>query len=92
LMLMESTDGGAASEHHKAAEQCFNQALNLASRQHARSLELRAALSLSRLWRGRHKRTEAKQMLAEICGSFMEGFDTVDLLEAKSIIDANEMS
>jgi predicted ATPase len=50
-------------------------------------LELRAALSLSRLWQRQGKRAEAQQLLAEIYGWFSEGFDTADLQEAKALLD-----
>jgi hypothetical protein len=53
----------------------------MARRQQAKALELRAALSLSRLWRQQGKREEARQLLAPICGWFTEGFDTADLQE-----------
>ena len=56
-----------------------------ARRQKARSLELRAVSSLSRLYRQQDKKEEAHQMLAEIYGWFTEGFDTVDLREAKAL-------
>jgi predicted ATPase len=70
------------------AEACFQQALDIARRQHARSLELRAAMSLSRLWQRQGKRMEAHQLLAGIYGWFTEGFDTADLLEAKALLAA----
>ena len=55
--------------------------------QQAKSLELRAAMSLSRLWHQQGKRDEARQMLAEIYGWFTEGFDTADLMEAKVLLE-----
>jgi predicted ATPase len=58
----------------------------VARHQQAKSLELRAAMSLSRLWRQHGKRTEARQLLAEIYGWFTEGFNTADLKEAKVLI------
>ena len=70
------------------AEECFQQALDIARRQHARSLELRAAMSLGRLWQRQGKRTEAYQLLAEIYGWFTEGFNTADLQDAKALLDA----
>jgi predicted ATPase len=70
------------------AEACFRQALDIARRQSAKSLELRAAMSLSRLWQQQGKRDEARQLLAEIYGWFTEGFDTADLQEAKALLDA----
>ena len=70
------------------AETYFRQAINLARQQRAKSLELRAAMSLSRLWQTQGKSEEARQMLAEIYGWFSEGFDTVDLKEAKALLEA----
>ena len=56
--------------------------------QQAKSLELRAAMSLARLWQGQGKRTEAHQLLAEVYGWFTEGFDTADLQEARALLEA----
>jgi DNA-binding NtrC family response regulator/predicted ATPase/class 3 adenylate cyclase len=69
------------------AETCFLQALEIARRQQARSLELRAALSLSELWQRQGKDDAARGLLAGIYGWFTEGFDTVDLKEAKALLD-----
>jgi predicted ATPase len=69
------------------AEACFLKAIEIARRQSAKSLELRAVMSLSRLWQQQGKKEEARQMLAEIYGWFTEGFDTVDLKEAKALLD-----
>jgi predicted ATPase len=76
-----------------AAEACFQQAIAVAQRQEARSWELRATVSLARLWHSPRsvslgKREEARQMLAEIYGWFSEGFDTADLQEARALLDA----
>jgi predicted ATPase len=71
---------------HTAAETCFRQALDVARCQQARSLELRAAMSLGRLWLRQGKHAEARRLLAEVYGSFAEGRDTVDLLEAKELL------
>jgi predicted ATPase len=68
-------------------EDCFRQALDVARRQQARSLELRAAMSLSRLWQRQGKRAEARELLAEIYGWFTEGFDTTDLQEGKALLE-----
>ena len=68
------------------AEECFRQALDIARRQQAKSLELRAAMSLSRLWQQQGKQEEAHQLLAEIYGWFTEGFDTADLKEANVLL------
>ena len=77
-----------ASEHHAEAETCFQQALEVARRQQAKSWELRAAVSLSRLWQHQGKQAEARELLAPIYGWFTEGFDTADLQEAKALLDA----
>jgi predicted ATPase len=69
------------------AEACFQQALVVARRQQARSLELRAAMSLNRLWQGQDRRAEARDLLAPIYGWFTEGFDTADLREAKAVLE-----
>ena len=69
------------------AEACFQQALAVARRQQARSWELRAAMSLSRLWQQQGKRTEARELLAPIYSWFTEGFDTLDLQEARALLD-----
>jgi predicted ATPase len=68
------------------AEECFWKALDIARRQQAKSLELRAVMSLSRLWQQQGKKEEVRQMLADIYGWFTEGFDTVDLKEAKALL------
>jgi predicted ATPase len=70
------------------AEACFQQALAIARRQQAKSWELRAAISLSRLWQCQGKRTEARQLLSEVYGWFTEGFDTADLQEARTLLAA----
>jgi predicted ATPase len=69
------------------AEVCFHQAIAIARRQSAKSLELRAVISLSRLWQQQGKRQEAHELLAEIYGWFTEGFDTKDLQEAKTLLE-----
>jgi predicted ATPase len=66
------------------AAACFQQALEVARRQQAKALELRVALSLARLWQGQP--TAARQLLEEIYGWFTEGLDTVDLQEAKALL------
>jgi class 3 adenylate cyclase/predicted ATPase len=70
------------------AEACFQRALDVARRQEAKSLELRAAMSLSRLWQQQGKRLEARELLAPVYGWFTEGFDTADLQEAKALLEA----
>ncbi len=69
------------------AEACFHQAIAIARRQSAKSLELRAAMSLSRLWQQQDKKDEAHQLLSEIYHWFTEGFDTKDLQEAKALLE-----
>ena len=71
----------------KEAEVCFQQAIEVACKQGAKSLELRAVMSLSRLWQRQGKTEEARQMLAETYGWFTEGFDTADLKEAKALLE-----
>ena len=74
---------------HEAGEVAarFQHALDIARHQHARSLELCAAMSLSRLWQQQGKREEARQLLAEVYDWFTEGFDTADLQEAKALLE-----
>jgi predicted ATPase len=69
------------------AQACFQTALDIARRQGARSLELRAAMSLSRLWQCEGKRAEARELLAPVYGWFTEGFDTADLQEAQALLE-----
>jgi class 3 adenylate cyclase len=75
-------------DKHSEAEPCFHQALAISRRQQAKSLELRAAMSLSSLWQQQGKRIEARELLAEVYGWFTEGFDTADLQEAKALLEA----
>lgn len=69
------------------AESCLRQAVDVARQQQAKSLELRAAISLSRLWRQQGNRTKAHELLAPIYSWFTEGFDTADLQEAKASLE-----
>jgi predicted ATPase len=69
------------------AEAYFERALAIARQQQAKSFELRATMSLTRLWRGQGKRSQAYDLLASIYGWFTEGFDTPDLREAKALLD-----
>ena len=70
-----------------AAEASYGEALALARRQSAKLWELRAAMSLARLWRGHDKRAEARGLLAPVYGWFTEGFGTPVLQEAKALLD-----
>ena len=76
-----------SAEQDAEAEACFHQALDVARRQEAKSLELRAAMSLSRLWQQQGKRAEAYDLLTPIYGWFAEGLDTADLQEAKALLE-----
>jgi predicted ATPase len=69
------------------AEAGFRRALELAGEQGAKSLALRAAISLSQLWRHQGKHSEARELLAEQCGWFTEGFETADLRQARDLLD-----
>ncbi|MBI3245622.1 MAG: AAA family ATPase [Deltaproteobacteria bacterium] len=69
------------------AEACFLKAIAIAQKQQAKSLELRAVMSLARLWQQQGKKETARQMLAEIYGWFTEGFDTKDLQEARALLE-----
>ena len=83
LLMAQEGPKGKTEE----VEQCFQQALSIARRQSARSLELRAATSLARLWQQQGKQQEAHQLLSEIYHWFTEGFDTKDLQEAKALLE-----
>ncbi len=80
-MLVQSAKNAAE------AEGCFNQAIDIARRQLAKSLELRTAMSLARLWQAAGKTAEARELLAPVYDWFTEGFDTLDLKEAKALLD-----
>jgi predicted ATPase len=70
------------------AEAAFRQAMGMAGQQSCRASELRAAMSMARLWRNQGKRNDARELLAPVYGWFTEGFDTFDLKEAKALLDA----
>ena len=78
---------GHDSSNEAEAETCFWQALEIARHQQAKGLELRAATSLSQLWRQQGKRNEARELLAPIYSWFTEGFDAVDLQEVRAFLD-----
>jgi tetratricopeptide (TPR) repeat protein len=86
LILQRS---GAEAERgvQKEVEECFRKAIEIARRQEAKSLELRAVMSLSRLWQRQGKKNEARRILAELYRWFSEGFDTKDLKEAKALLE-----
>jgi predicted ATPase len=84
LLFQQSSDNQIEAEH------CFHHAISIAQSQQAKSWELRAATSLARLWQQQGKRQEAHDLLAPVYGWFTEGFDTVDLQEAKVLLDELE--
>jgi len=77
----------ASAEDYAEAEAYFQHAIDIARRQQAKSLELRAAMSLSRLWQQQGKRAEAYDLLAPVYGWFTEGFDTADLQETNALLE-----
>lgn len=86
LLAQEGKSGKGKGESEKSAqaEACFLKAIEIARQQQAKSLELRATMSLAQLWQQQGKREEARQILAEVYGWFTEGFDTKDLQEAQA--------
>jgi predicted ATPase len=80
LLLMKGVHEGEVERH-------FQKAFDVAREQSAKSLELRATMSLARLWQKQGKKEEARQRLAEIYDWFTEGFDTHDLVEAKALLE-----
>jgi predicted ATPase len=81
IVLMTSDPDAAKAQGH------FEYALAVARKQQAKSWELRAAMSLARLWRDQGKVSEARELLAPVYGWFTEGFDTRDLKEAKALLE-----
>jgi predicted ATPase len=69
------------------AERSYQHAIVVAKRQSAKTFELRASTSVARLWRDQGRREEARELLAPVYGWFTEGFDTLDLKEAKALLD-----
>jgi predicted ATPase len=76
-----------AVDQHALAETCFQHALDVARRQRAKSLELRAAMSLAHLWQQQGKQAEAHKLLAPIYCWLTEGFHTADLQEARALLE-----
>jgi DNA-binding winged helix-turn-helix (wHTH) protein/predicted ATPase len=88
LLMMQMKKGGKdSSPLVTQAESCFLQAISVARRQQAKSWELRAAMSLARLYRLQNRTEEARQALADIFAWFTEGFNTVDMKEARALLD-----
>jgi len=73
--------------NHTEAQDCFHRALDVACAQQAKSLELRAATSLSRLWQQHGKRHKARLLLSAVYTWFTEGFGTADVQEAKALLE-----
>ena len=84
-MLLQHVDG-VAPEKGLTPETCFQRAIDVSRHQQAKSLELRTATSLARLWQSQEKRQEAYDLLAPVYEWFTEGFDTADLQEAQTLI------
>src|SRR5262249_46681416 len=82
--LLERAQDGAGVD---AAESCLEQAISVARRQEAHLLELRAAISLAHLQRAHRKTDGARDLIAQIYGRFDQGFDTLDLREARRLLD-----
>ena len=102
LAMVDTTRSRLAAELHRLhgelllrqaipdtpqAEACFQQALEVARHQQARSWELRTAMSLSRLWQQQGKGAEARELLAPVYDWFTEGFDTPDLQDARALLE-----
>ena len=87
LQQLPVTNPQPPTPNTQDTEACFHKAIEVARKQHAKSLELRAVMSLARLWQRQGKKAEARQRLAEIYGWFTEGFDAKDLQEAKALLD-----
>ncbi len=85
-LTLQSGVRSSQSRVEEQAEECFYKAIDIARRQRAKSWELRAATSLGRLWQSQGKKEQARQLLAETYGWFTEGFDTIDLQEAKALL------
>jgi predicted ATPase len=82
IALMVPEPDAAKAEAH------FERAMEVAQAQQAKSWELRAAISMARLWRDQGKAQQARELLAPVYGWFTEGFDTLDLREAKALLDS----
>ncbi len=82
----QQNQGARVAKPELEAEACFRAAMDIARGQEAKSWDLRAAMSLVRLWRSQGKEAEARQLLAERYGWFTEGFDTLDLEDAKALL------
>jgi predicted ATPase len=81
-----SRSAGAGMPDAESPEGCFLTAIEISRRQEGKSLELRATVSLARLWQQQGKKNQARGMLADIYGWFTEGFDTIDLQQANALL------
>jgi predicted ATPase len=86
-LTLQSKVQGANSPMESEAEECFRKAIDIAQKQRAKSLELRATMSLARLLENQGCCNEARTMLAEVYNWFTEGFDTADLKDAQALLD-----
>jgi predicted ATPase len=86
-LKIETDPRSLTPDPHAEAEACFHKAIEVARKQQAKSLELRAIMSLARLWQQQGKKEEARRLLAEVYNWFTEGFDTKDLQEAKALLE-----
>ena len=73
-------------QHAESPERCFRKAIEIARRQEGKSLELRATVSLARVWQQQGRKEQARRMLADIYAWFTEGFDMVDLLQGQALL------
>ncbi len=85
-LMFQSKAQGPESKVEEA-EECFQKAIDIAQRQQAKSLELRAATSLAHLWQQQNKKAEAHKLLSDVYNWFTEGFDTKDLQEARALLE-----
>ena len=88
FQVSNTQDPAPSPQAEAEAEACFLKAIEIARKQQAKSLELRTAMSLSRLWQRQGRTKEARKMLSEIYNWFTEGFDTKDLQEARALLDS----
>jgi adenylate cyclase len=86
-LILNWKDNPSSASSEATAEECFRRALSTAREQSSKSLELRAAVNISRLKLRQGKSYEARQVLVEIYNWFTEGFDTADLKEAKALLE-----
>jgi predicted ATPase len=91
LLIQAGRDGSSTASDKKSilseAEACFHKSIEIARNQSTRSWELRAAMSLGRLWERQGRKEEARRIVAGVYGWFTEGFDTKDLREANALLE-----